>query len=110
VNANEYQKWTLSTAIYPDSGQGTLSALTYCALGLAGEAGEVADKAKKLIRDGDMADSRTKVLQELSDVCWYIARLADELGVDLEELFDYNKQKLESRKERGVLVGNGDNR
>jgi NTP pyrophosphatase (non-canonical NTP hydrolase) len=110
MRANDFQTWTLSTAIYPDSGQGTLQALTYCALGLAGEAGEVADKAKKLIRDGDMAESRAKVLQELSDVCWYIARLADELGMDLEELLDYNKQKLDSRKERGVLGGNGDNR
>jgi len=43
-------------------------------------------------------------------VCWYIARVADELGMDLEELMDYNKQKLESRKERGVLGGSGDNR
>lgn len=110
MNANEYQKWTLSTAIYPDSGQGTLAALTYCALGLVGESGEVADKAKKLIRDGDTPERRAKVLQELSDVCWYIARVSDELGMDLEELFDYNKQKLESRKERGVLSGNGDNR
>jgi NTP pyrophosphatase (non-canonical NTP hydrolase) len=110
MQANAYQEWTLSTAIYPDSGKGTLPALTYCALGLVGEAGEVADKAKKLIRDGDTAERRTAVLQELSDVCWYIARLADEMGMDLEALMDYNKQKLESRKERGVLGGSGDNR
>jgi NTP pyrophosphatase (non-canonical NTP hydrolase) len=110
MQANKYQEWTLSTAIYPDAGEGTLAALTYCCLGLVGEAGEVADKAKKLLRDGDTTDRRTAVLQELSDVCWYIARVADELGMDLEELMDYNKQKLESRKERGVLGGSGDNR
>jgi NTP pyrophosphatase (non-canonical NTP hydrolase) len=110
MKANEYQQWTLSTAIYPDSGKGTIGALAYCTLGLTGEAGEVADKVKKLLRDGDTPEARTKVLQELSDVCWYLARVADELGMDLEELFDYNRQKLESRKERGVLGGNGDNR
>lgn len=110
MQANDYQQWTLSTAIYPDSGKGTIAAISYCTLGLVGEAGEVADKAKKLIRDGDTPERRADVLKELSDVCWYMARLSDEMGLDLEELFLANKIKLDSRKERGVLSGSGDNR
>jgi NTP pyrophosphatase (non-canonical NTP hydrolase) len=110
VEANKYQEFTLETAIYPDAGQSTLQGISYCALGLTGEAGEVADKVKKLIRDGDTEELREAIVKEVSDVCWYLARIADELGWDLSALFELNASKLLDRKDRGVLGGSGDER
>lgn len=110
---DDYQQWTLSTAVYPDAGTGNPAALTYAALGLCGEAGEVADKLKKVLRDkGGILDVPTKsaVAAELGDVLWYVARLADEIGLDLSDVVQSNRQKLTSRQERGVLKGSGDDR
>jgi NTP pyrophosphatase (non-canonical NTP hydrolase) len=107
--ANEYQTGALKTAIYPNMG----SNFIYPALGLVGEAGEVAEKVKKIIRDGDgtLTDpDREKIAKELSDVCWYVAVLAYELDYNLEEILKMNLDKLRSRQERGVLGGSGDNR
>jgi NTP pyrophosphatase (non-canonical NTP hydrolase) len=109
MHGNEYQSRALDTAIYPNRGAN----FVYPALGLVGEAGEVADKLKKVIRDNDgvLTDTvRDAVAKELSDVCWYIAVLAAELDYSLDEIFDMNLTKLASRKERGVLAGSGDNR
>jgi len=108
MNANSYQQWTLSTAIYPGAGTGNDSELSYLALGLNGEAGEVADKIKKHLRDGKLDIGG--IIYELGDVCWYVARLADSLGYSLEDVLTINNAKLESRKTRDVLTGNGDNR
>lgn len=108
MNANSYQQWTLSTAIYPGAGTGNDSELSYLALGLNGEAGEVADKIKKHLRDGKLDIGG--IIYELGDVCWYVARLADSLGYSLEDILTINNAKLESRKTRDVLTGNGDNR
>ena len=85
----------------------------YPALGLVGEAGEVADKLKKVIRDNDgvLTDSiREAVALELSDVAWYLAVLAFELNYRLEEVMQMNLDKLASRQQRGVISGSGDNR
>ena len=109
MQANEYQTGALQTAIYPNMGQNFI----YPALGLVGEAGEVAEKVKKIIRDGDgtLTDpDREKIAKELSDVCWYVAVLAYELDFTLEEIMQLNLDKLRSRQERGVLSGSGDNR
>jgi NTP pyrophosphatase (non-canonical NTP hydrolase) len=109
MQANEYQTGALRTAIYPNMG----SNFIYPALGLVGEAGEVAEKVKKIIRDGDgiLTDpDREKIAKELSDVCWYVAVLAYELDYNLEEILQMNLDKLRSRQERGVLSGSGDNR
>lgn len=109
MQANEYQSGALETAIYPNAGNN----FVYPALGLVGEAGEVADKLKKVIRDNDgvLTDPvRDEVAKELSDVCWYIAVLAWEMDYNLEEIMKINLDKLRSRKERGVLGGSGDNR
>jgi len=105
---NDYQKEALKTAIYPQEFK-----IIYPALGLAGEAGEVADKVKKLIRDdnGVLSEERRKALMyELGDVAWYLAALAKDLGYDLEEVFGRNLVKVQSRKKRNKLKGNGDNR
>jgi NTP pyrophosphatase (non-canonical NTP hydrolase) len=109
MQANEYQDRALDTAIYPNRGAN----FVYPALGLVGEAGEVADKLKKVIRDNDgiLTDPvRDAVAKELGDVCWYIAVLAAELDYDLNEIMAMNLAKLNSRKERGVLSGSGDAR
>jgi NTP pyrophosphatase (non-canonical NTP hydrolase) len=104
MTLNEYQRATESTMVYtwPES----VSRTTYCALGLAGEAGEVANEAKKLWRDdgGQTTPERAaKIAIELGDVLWYLARLADELGYSLEAIARQNLDKLTAR--HGARVG-----
>jgi NTP pyrophosphatase (non-canonical NTP hydrolase) len=109
MDLNSYQTAALQTAIYP----GMSSNFVYPALGLVGEAGEVADKLKKVIRDNDgiLTDPvRDAVAKELGDVMWYLAVLAYELDYDLATIAQNNLDKLASRQERGVLMGSGDNR
>lgn len=103
MQANEYQEWTRTVAIYPDD-----QSLTYTILGLVSEAGEVADKWKKGIRDKNL--DVDGLISEVADVAWYLARVSDELGVDLESLFQMNRDKLMSRKLRGTISGSGDYR
>ena len=113
MQINEYQEATLTTAIYPDAGAGTIRAFSYVGLGLAGECGEFCDKLKKVVRDDDgflQEDRRQALIGELGDVLWYASQAATELGVDLEEVAIRSLDKLLSRKERGVLKGSGDNR
>ncbi len=100
-----YQDWTDSTAIFPKD-----KALEYLALGLVSEAGEVAGKVKKLIRDGYDDDKLEAIEGELGDCLWYLAQMASELDVFLSDIVQEHVQKLESRKKRGVLGGSGDNR
>ncbi|MDX8383738.1 MAG: nucleoside triphosphate pyrophosphohydrolase family protein, partial [Ghiorsea sp.] len=95
---NEYQDRAAETALYP-SEQG----LSYTALGLAGEAGEVANKVKKIIRDADqdngheMAERLDGIVAELGDVLWYVAMVAKECGSSLEDIANSNLAKLRSR-------------
>lgn len=106
---SDYQKLIEKTAIYPHRG----SNLSYPTLGLTGEAGEVADKVKKLIRDHDSILTPTlkqEMVKELGDVLWYLTALTLELGVNLEDVAKSNIKKLSDRKSRGVIKGNGDNR
>jgi NTP pyrophosphatase (non-canonical NTP hydrolase) len=115
---NEYQAFTKTTAKYHDIfwrhfGKESHSEYLYGALGLNGEAGEVADKVKKLYRDRDgVVDEQFKdeMKKELGDVLWYVARMADDFGFTLEEVVEANVEKLNSRKDRGKLHGDGDNR
>jgi len=99
---DEYQEFARTTAIYP-----TDSKVIYPTLGLCGEAGEVAEKVKKHMRDGK---TLVGVGLELGDVLWYISALADDLGVTLEEVAQANVDKLKSRMERNKIKGDGDNR
>lgn len=108
---NDYQTSASSLAIYP--GQGDLMGIMYCTLKLTGEAGEVSEKIGKVLRDKNgVIDDETRLLlvKELGDVMWYIANLAKELGWDLADVANTNLEKLNSRRERGVLQGSGDNR
>jgi NTP pyrophosphatase (non-canonical NTP hydrolase) len=112
LNVNDYQKEAISFAIYPKSKEWDLP--LYPALGLAGEAGEVAEKIKKLMRDTDAKilteDQKREIAKELGDVLWYVANLAADIDYDLEEIAGMNIEKLQSRKERNALKGSGDNR
>jgi NTP pyrophosphatase (non-canonical NTP hydrolase) len=113
LNINDYQVWTRSTAKYPKEPVEFKPSLPYLVMGLAGEAGEVANKYKKIIRDkcGIMdQDDAVAILDELGDVLWYIARIVDELDYDFEDITEINYHKLESRMQRGVVGGSGDNR
>ena len=106
----DYQQKAIKTAQYPAVGEHTW---VYPALGLVNEAGEVAGKLKKVIRDSDGVVSnevRTQLTAELGDVLWYVSQIATELTIDLEEVAEGNIAKLASRAERGVLGGSGDNR
>ena len=106
---NEYQKLARKTAIYKNAGNNYI----YPTLGLCGEAGEVAEKIKKIIRDGDgiiTDEKKVEIEKELGDVLWYIANLGAELELDMDIIASKNIDKLQSRKTRGVLHGSGDNR
>jgi NTP pyrophosphatase (non-canonical NTP hydrolase) len=108
LTLNEYQKLAYKTAIYPQQ-QG----LAYCALGLNGEAGEVAEQIKKAIRDdgGRMTSARLEALdKEIGDVLWYLSELATQVNLSLGGIARRNLEKLRSRKARGVLTGSGDDR
>lgn len=101
MNLSDYQFWTRQTAIYPPD-----NAVEYLALGLCSEAGEVAGKVKKRLRDNSWDIEAVKA--ELGDVFYYLARICDELGISSEEILDLNYNKLSSRLARGTLRGSGD--
>jgi NTP pyrophosphatase (non-canonical NTP hydrolase) len=103
MNMNDYQRQAATTAIYPASVQ-----VLYPTLGLAGEAGEVANKVKKILRDGKF--DREGISDEIGDCLWYIAALCRDLNVDMADLAQRNLDKLSDRQKRGTLKGNGDNR
>ncbi len=110
-----YQNAARSTAIYPDKQK--QFGLLYTVLGLTGEAGEVANTVKKLLRDTEFINTNDfnqefleKITGEVGDVLWYIANLCEELNITMEDVAVANLVKLYSRKERGVLKGSGDNR
>jgi len=108
MTLDEYQQAALRTAIYPGE-----RAVVYPTLGLTGEAGEVADKVKKTIRDfgGEFSEERRRAIAlELGDVLWYAATLARDLGYTLDEVAAMNVDKIASRACRGVIHGEGDNR
>ncbi len=112
MTLDEYQAQARSTAIYPEEAR-----VLYPTLKLAGEAGEVAEKLGKLMRDegllpGDSLDDaqRDALAKEIGDVLWYVANLAADLGLSLEAIGRTNLDKLASRRVRGVLGGSGDER
>jgi NTP pyrophosphatase (non-canonical NTP hydrolase) len=109
MHLSDYQARSRATAVYPDAGDNLL----YPTLGLCGEAGEVAEKVKKMVRDDGgvlSGERRAAISKELGDVLWYLAQLATEADLDLAEIADANLAKLLSRQERGRLTGSGDDR
>ncbi len=113
MDFNTYQVKARETAEYPDLGNN----FVYPVLGMVGEAGEVAEKIKKLMRDDGVFTSsvvgdeaKLAIKKELGDVLWYVAQVAAELGIPLEDVATHNLEKLASRKARGHIQGSGDNR
>ena len=109
MDFSDYQTKSRKTAKYPSIGHPVI----YPTLGLTNEAGEVAGKIKKIFRDkgGIISDSDRDALKgELGDVLWYISQVCTELEISLDEVAEYNIQKLYSRLERGKIGGEGDNR
>lgn len=104
IDAQTYEDHIETFVIYPQN-----KAIEYLALGLASEVGEVCDKLKKSMRDGYELDKAATCL-ELGDVLFYLVQLNKALGSNITELMINNINKLESRKNRGVLKGSGDNR
>jgi NTP pyrophosphatase (non-canonical NTP hydrolase) len=108
MDFNSYQRIAKTTAIYPATHK-----ILYPALGLAGEAGEVANKVKKLVRDGTSSlpkEWKEQIGSEIGDVLWYCAVLADDLGISLGKIASENEKKLQGRKKRGMISGSGDSR
>lgn len=102
----DYQRFTNSVAIYPQE-----IALEYLCLQLASEAGEVAGKLAKAHRDDhDFETMASNIMPELGDVLWYVSQICNEFGWSIEEVMEKNRDKLLSRRQRGVLQGSGDNR
>jgi NTP pyrophosphatase (non-canonical NTP hydrolase) len=111
LTLGKYQERASETAVYP--GKGEIVGLMYAALGLAGESGEISNKVKKVLRDsgGILTDEKRDALKaEVGDVLWYLAALATELGSSLEDIARENLSKLQGRKDRGTLTGDGDKR
>lgn len=105
---NEYQRQATATAIY-----GAGHSIIYPALGLANEAGEVLGKIKKVLRDNDgvyTPDKIAGIAGEIGDTLWYLAALARDLNINLNDVAEENLAKLQDRQERGVIQGSGDNR
>lgn len=100
----EYTHFTKHTAVYPVD-----DAIVYPLLGLCGEVGELAQMAKREMRDGKPLDLHAVGL-ELGDCLWYLTRIADESGFTLQDIIDMNREKLTGRAARGTIRGHGDER
>ena len=104
-----YQKLARLTAQYPNLGSNNI----YPTLGLVGEAGEVAEKVKKVIRDKKGIfdeESKMGIKKELGDVLWYLSNLCDEFDFTLEDVALHNLEKLKLRAAKGKISGSGDDR
>lgn len=109
MELKEYQEKSRKTAVYPNKNNNFI----YPTLGLSGEAGEVSEKIKKVIRDKEGIiddETRESIKKELGDVLWYVSQIATELGISLDDIAEENIEKLYSRMKRGKLNGSGDNR
>lgn len=113
LTLNDYQRRATRTSTYPNVGEN----FVYPAMGVAGEGGECCDKAKKYWRNNDSLDpinltseQQVAIIKEMGDTLWYLAALASELDITLEDVAKLNLEKLNDRKERGVLKSEGDNR
>lgn len=113
MDFNEYQKECRKTDVGTSAQDCLKPGWLYYVFGVAGESGEMVEKVKKLFRDkhGVIDDEfKDSLVKELGDVQWYMARLVDQFGIDFETVFVENVKKLQSRKERNVLHGDGDDR
>ena len=108
MEVKEYQDKALSSAIYKKE-----HSIIYPTLGISGESGEIAEKIKKVLRDKDSVfsdETKLEIAKEIGDVLWYCNALSRDLGFTLEQVMQMNIDKLESRVQRNLISGNGDNR
>ena len=106
MNFYEYQVNALKTGVYPKKYN-----VSYPALGLCEEAGEVAGKIAKMMRDDiSLIDQKESIQKEMGDVLWYLAALAHDCGLSLQTIAEKNIQKLQARQQAGTLHGEGDDR
>ena len=113
MNFNEYQEKAATTDLFQPSGNLGEVGFVEKVLGLAGEAGEVTDKVKKVLRDKEgvfSEEDKLGVAKELGDVLWYLANISRYLGIPLDEIAKMNLAKLEDRANRGKIHGAGDER
>lgn len=113
MNIDEYQKQAITTAYTDPKYVNTLMDQTIWAMGVAGEAGEVVEKWKKIVayKEGKITqEDLNELTKELGDVVWYVAVMAHSLGLSLDDIMSKNLEKLASRKQRGTIKGKGDNR
>ena len=103
ISLAQYQSAAAKTAMYKHNHK-----ILYPALGLAGEAGEVANKVKKMLRDDNLY--KNAIASEIGDVLWYAAMLSKDLNIELHDIAMKNLEKLYDRKERGTIQGDGDER
>lgn len=104
----DYEKIAMANEVWPKNHY-----IIFPALGITGEAGEVAEKLKKILRDKNGEFNFTdklEIVKELGDVLWYLTAMAHDLGYTLQEVAEENIQKIKSRRERDKIHGNGDNR
>jgi NTP pyrophosphatase (non-canonical NTP hydrolase) len=109
VDMNDYQQAALRTAAPKEK----YNELFHLLLGLVGETGEIAEKAKKVVRDKDSDFSQwdtEDLKRELGDTLWYVAVIADYFDVPLEDVAQLNIAKLADKQKRAMLGGSGDNR
>ena len=108
---DKYQEATVNFAFYPEA-----RCIEYLTMGLTSEAGEVAGKVKKILRDSDkgLADlsfhDKRNIVYEMGDVLWYLSMLAYELDYNLSDIAYHNIEQLDERRDRGQLAGSGDKR
>lgn len=106
VDFKKYQEAARQTRIVAGD-----NPLVYSTLGLTGEAGELANKVKKILRnDANRDELVAGIKEEMGDVLWYLSSMADDLGVTLEDIAQINLDKLQSRYARGKIKGAGDDR
>lgn len=108
MDLDQYQMQSNKTAIYPED-----RAVEYLVLGMCSEAGEVAGKLKKIIRDNNQViddSKRLELSKEIGDVLWYVSQLALELNIPLSIIAEQNIAKLQERSKNNLISGDGDNR
>lgn len=111
MHFDDFQEETLSTSIYKENCETENERVFYTTLGLVGEAGEIANKVKKVLRgDYSLDEIRKELSKEIGDVLFYCAALANELNISLDYIAKVNQGKLAKRKKEGKLKGSGDNR
>ncbi len=109
MNLNDYQKESAKLVFANDRDR--LGNITLWALGVTGEAGEVAENVKRVVRgDCQLSEIKEPLKKEIGDVLWYLAQLATEFDLSLDEIAQTNLRKIRSRLKRGTGLGRGDNR